>query len=501
MCKRKVEIRMGPERKKDRNPPSAWLEDSYTIGNYRFKRLDLLLLTIFITAILLRLINNSPSFFSYWFDESEYSVRARYVLDHGGGYDPYFLRDHPPLFPYLLAVPYSVLGSEWYVGRGLIVVLSMINLSVFYFIGKEMKDQKLGLWLAALYGLSPVIVYLNREVTLDTLAVLFLSLSFLFVLKYLKDPKWQNFLAVAFFFGLGCLTKEVAVIFVLPLLGLVLRQKIYRRPHFYVGLLIFLVMTVPVYYLMSVNGFLSFHTFQMVKTSRYTVGNQTLTTLNGTSVLTFAGWVNIGFVPLLLHVRDVFRKGHRQGQERKKTSKGLRGFIHGIKDEQFFLILWLVGGLIFSLSITLMAPQYDFYPFIPIALILGLVLRRPSKATWLKVVLVVYLLISICGIGYFYQLKGADMAVNYMKDHVSKNDTMIVSDYSIFEYYFPDNQVTKTSQDKLATMNVTYVVMTTELMNEYLQNGTLKKKMSEYTLVYRTDVVSWDVEFSVYKRI
>ena len=88
-----------------------------------------------------------------------------------------------------------------------------------------------------------------------------------------------------------------------------------------------------------------------------------------------------------------------------------------------------------------------------------------------------------------------------MKDHVSKNDTMIVSDYSIFEYYFPDNQVTKTSQDKLATMNVTYVVMTTELMNEYLQNGTLKKKMSEYTLVYRTDVVSWDVEFSVYKRI
>jgi len=475
-----------------------WIDGEHHVLGRTVRGYHLCLLLLFALALLLRVVNNQPSFFSYWFDESEYSVRARYIVEHDGGYDPVFLRDHPPLFPYLLAVPFAAIGPYWYVGRGFNIALSMVFLYVFFLIGRELGGRRLGLCLAGLFAISPIIVYLNREVTLDTLTNLFLCLSFLFFLRYIRDPQWHQMVVATAFFGLACITKEVAVLFALPILGLIVRRKLYMRPQVYAILLLLLVIVVPIYHSMGQSGFFSFHTKQVTMTTVHSMGARTIETDRFTSLLTFLGWCNVALVPVVMFIAERY-KARKEGQG---TARGKRwgAMFKGFDDRHQFLLLWLVGGVIFSLSITLMGPHYDIYPFIPFIIIVGYILRDVRRRTWLVTVAVTYLIVSICGISYFYQLKGSDKAVDYLRDHMSEGDSLVVSDSPIFIYYFPDHDVVPVSEKAIVDEAATYVVLKSAHRIRYLSNETVMAAMQDYVLVYETEVVEWDVRFYIYER-
>lgn len=111
----------------------------------------ILLLLILLLAAFLRIANNNPGYFSVWVDEADYANRAIYVLDHNWNYDSDKLFDHPPLYIYALAMPFSVFGSSWEVARGFNVVLGLLAVIVMYCIGKELKDERLGLLVALLF--------------------------------------------------------------------------------------------------------------------------------------------------------------------------------------------------------------------------------------------------------------------------------------------------------------------------------------------------------------
>lgn len=69
-------------------------------------------------------------------------------------------------------------------------VLSILSM---YYVGKEAKNSKLGILCAAFASISSFLIYFSQEVRFYQVLFLFSSLSLLFTLKVIKEPKRSNF--------------------------------------------------------------------------------------------------------------------------------------------------------------------------------------------------------------------------------------------------------------------------------------------------------------------
>lgn len=90
-------------------------------------------------------------------------------------------------------------------------ILSIINM---YFVGKEFKDEKLGILCAAVTALSSFLIYFSQEVRFYALLFLFASLVLLFTLKLLKEQKPTNIIFFIIFNLLVIFTHSIGFIFV-----------------------------------------------------------------------------------------------------------------------------------------------------------------------------------------------------------------------------------------------------------------------------------------------
>jgi 4-amino-4-deoxy-L-arabinose transferase-like glycosyltransferase len=132
----------------------------------------------------------------------------------------------PPLGFYTQALLFKIFGTAMANGIFLITLFGLGSAIIVYKLGKEMYSKSTGVFAAALFALSPWQLILTRTFLIDV-QCLFLSLLYLYfgILAIRKDS--VKLAAVAGgFFALAFLTKQYAVLMLIPLLLL----YIYKKP-------------------------------------------------------------------------------------------------------------------------------------------------------------------------------------------------------------------------------------------------------------------------------
>ena len=150
------------------------------------------------------------------YDEGTYLMIAR-LINHG--YLPY--RDifavHPPLFYYLLALWLRIFGDNYVVGRLFSVFLGFLSLIIAYYVGKEIRDWKLGVSFAGLLAMDPLLIHVNPLVFHETSIEFFTLLSLYYFVKYAKCHELKHAYISLFWAALGSTSKFTIIPYLIAL--------------------------------------------------------------------------------------------------------------------------------------------------------------------------------------------------------------------------------------------------------------------------------------------
>jgi 4-amino-4-deoxy-L-arabinose transferase-like glycosyltransferase len=151
------------------------------------------------------------------YDEGAYSLGARFISQ---GFLPYqdFLLVHPPLYDLVLASAYKIFGYSFFYGRYLSVALSLACIILIYFIGKRMYHPGAGLAAAALFAVSPMVMYLGRRSVQEILGVFLILVAVYLALDFLDNRKQNRLLLCGLALGLAVATKYL---FIPAVLGII----------------------------------------------------------------------------------------------------------------------------------------------------------------------------------------------------------------------------------------------------------------------------------------
>ncbi len=154
------------------------------------------------------------------YDEAWYGDIARNILRTG---NPFLLQfnggiytDHPPLGFMLMAIPALLFGSNEFTVRCVSALLGVLTLILLYVIGKEIKNAQVGVSAALILWSSLWFLLRARSGNLDVPFVFWEVLTFYFLVKIRKDPRFLFGVGVSF----ACLflTKTLVGVGMLPVI-------------------------------------------------------------------------------------------------------------------------------------------------------------------------------------------------------------------------------------------------------------------------------------------
>lgn len=99
---------------------------------------------------------------------------------------------HMPFYYLYLKFFVHFFGNSDLMLRLTSVPVGLLSIIVMYFVGKELKDEKLGILTAVFTSLSSFLIYFSQEVRFYELLFLFSSLSLLYTLRLAKNQNTQN---------------------------------------------------------------------------------------------------------------------------------------------------------------------------------------------------------------------------------------------------------------------------------------------------------------------
>ena len=161
-------------------------------------------------------------------DGEEYMEISR-QLARGNGFSLSFYRwhevkppDEPPgtLHPDLVRTPlFPLLGAALFLlpcpfmtsARVVSLILSLLALWCVFLLGRELAGRDCGIWCAAFFAIYPYALYYSTSWSTENLFLIFLSLSFLFLLKAMHG-KLSALAWCGLFLGLTALTRPTAVL-------------------------------------------------------------------------------------------------------------------------------------------------------------------------------------------------------------------------------------------------------------------------------------------------
>ena len=155
-------------------------------------------------AFRLPLLTIQNEYFDY--DEGTYLLIAR-LINHG----VYPYRDifavHPPLYYYALAGWLRLFGDNYISGRVFSLTLGLLSVFLAYRIGKELKNEILGLSFSFLIALDPLAIKINTLVLHGSLIEFFTLASLFMLIKYLNTRKFKFAIGSIFIASIGSAAK------------------------------------------------------------------------------------------------------------------------------------------------------------------------------------------------------------------------------------------------------------------------------------------------------
>jgi len=169
------------------------------------------LLGIIALAAYLRLWNIQHLFNAiHDYDEGVYSLGAHFISQ---GYMPYqdFMLTHPPLYNLVLASVYKIFSYDFFYGKYLSVALSLACIVLIYLVGKKMYHPTTGLAAAALFAVSPMMMYFGRRCVQESMGVLFIVAAAYFAFDFINTSKSNRLFFSGLFLGLAVATKYIFI--------------------------------------------------------------------------------------------------------------------------------------------------------------------------------------------------------------------------------------------------------------------------------------------------
>ena len=135
----------------------------------------------------------------------------------------YSALDQPPAFFLLLHSWFKFFPFTDFYGRLLATVIGLAGIVAIFFLGKEVKDSRVGLIAALITSLSYIHIFFSQEVRFYTLVFLAATLSYIFFVRSTKTERLPDFifyvlstalLLYTHYFGLVVLVSQ-GILFVL----------------------------------------------------------------------------------------------------------------------------------------------------------------------------------------------------------------------------------------------------------------------------------------------
>jgi Tfp pilus assembly protein PilF/4-amino-4-deoxy-L-arabinose transferase-like glycosyltransferase len=151
-----------------------------------------------------------PYFATPVLDAMYYDAWAgRVVMGQGYGPMPFYMS---PMYPYILAAVYFVVGHSYTVVYVLQMILGLVNLLLTYALGRRLFGHKAGLIAMVLMTVYAPLVYLETKLLTETLAIA-LNLTFLLLLmRAMKRPGLTGFLVAGIVMGLSAVCRPSALV-------------------------------------------------------------------------------------------------------------------------------------------------------------------------------------------------------------------------------------------------------------------------------------------------
>ena len=150
----------------------------------KISKTTVLFIIILGIAIYLRMINIVSE--QLWLDEGG-------TIDYVNSSWAYMFKTvteekNPILYYTILKLWICLFGDSVFSCRLLSVIFSVLTVPILYLLGKEIKDERLGLIIIFLYAISPFSIWYANEVRMYSLLQLLFTITFYFAVKLLKEP-------------------------------------------------------------------------------------------------------------------------------------------------------------------------------------------------------------------------------------------------------------------------------------------------------------------------
>lgn len=175
-----------------------------------------LIAAIFLIAFLLRLGTLSLSQM-HDIDFYHFLDRSSMVLNGGMPFRDFV--DPKPLWTYTLAAWLHFFGSSEFSASLLLILTDLLVVMVLFFIGRNLFGQRGGYLACVFYAMNPFTVFFcSAEGKMDMLPVLFVLLSFLFLIN-------KKYGLSSIFLGIGIVYKYLAGLCLIPFLFIILKSE------------------------------------------------------------------------------------------------------------------------------------------------------------------------------------------------------------------------------------------------------------------------------------
>ena len=161
-------------------------------------------------------------------------------------------RAHPLLLPTLLS-PLFRSGTPDLRGRVVVAFLGVATLFAVYLVGKELYGPKTGIIGALLLALMPYHLVVTRQLLLDGPAVLWITLSFWMLARFVRTNRFEWLAASAATLGLAVLTKETSAVVAGSVIIFLLVSTEVRRPGRAVSLTLLVLVAVSLIFPLAID--------------------------------------------------------------------------------------------------------------------------------------------------------------------------------------------------------------------------------------------------------
>lgn len=201
-------------------------------------------------------------------DEPVYAETAREMIQTGDFLSPRIFGDYwydkPPMYYWLVAAAFKVFGYSEFAARFPAALMGALTAFMLYFSVTKLFNERAGFWSSLILTSCIQFFYLSKAAVTDTSLLFFMTGA---LLSFLHKKYWLMYVCMGFATlvkgPIGIVFPGIIIFLYLLLMG---QLKEIFRMHVMRGLLVYLLVAGPWYYLMYtvhgmefINTFLGFH--------------------------------------------------------------------------------------------------------------------------------------------------------------------------------------------------------------------------------------------------